>query len=430
MINLNISKKVFNPVYYPYLEYTAPTEIFYGGSSSGKSYFLAQRTVIDMLKGGHNYLIIRKVALTVRKSVFNEITKAISFFKVGSYFNINKSDLVITCHNGYQIIFSGLDDKEKIKSVTPAKGVITDIWYEEATEGDYEDVQQLDKRLRGVSSVKKRIILSFNPIYQTHWIYTTYFQGHWNDSSTQYKDNEVSILKTTYRDNQFLTADDIERLENTKDKYYRDVYLDGKWGILGKAIFTNWRTEDLTEKRKYFDTFQNGLDFGYAADPAAPTHCHYDKKTMTLYILDARYCYGMTNDLLAAEIKNMIGNQIIRCDCAEPKSIRELRDLEVSAIPCTKGKDSVNFGIQWLQQIQIVIHYELREAINEFTVYKWKEDKDGNVIPEPVDKNNHIIDSIRYATENVMRELRNNVVGNQLHFANNGQKFNPLQRRC
>jgi phage terminase large subunit len=127
-INLNISRKVFNDVYYPYLNYTAPTEIFYGGSSSGKSYFLAQRTVIDMLKGGHNYLIVRRVALTVRKSVFNEICKAIDFFKMGNHFQVNKTDLVITAPNGYQIMFAGMDDREKIKSITPAKGVITDIW--------------------------------------------------------------------------------------------------------------------------------------------------------------------------------------------------------------------------------------------------------------------------------------------------------------
>jgi phage terminase large subunit len=403
-------------VYYPYLEYTAPLEIFYGGSSSGKSYFLAQRTVLDMLKGGHNYLIIRKVALTVRKSVFNEITKAISFFKVGSYFNVNKSDLVITCHNGYQIIFSGLDDKEKIKSVTPAKGVITDIWYEEATEGDYEDVQQLDKRLRGQSKVNKRIILSFNPIYQTHWIYTTYFAGHWGDDSTQYKDAETSILKTTYRDNKFLTLDDIQRLENTKDKYYRDVYLDGKWGVLGKVIFTNWRTEDLSKDSylvKSMSTFHNGLDFGYSADPAAPTHLHFDRAKMTLYLLDAKYCYEMTNDLLAAEIKNMIDRQVITCDCAEPKSIQELRQHGVTAIACKKGKDSVNFGIQWLQKLQIVIHKDLKDAINEFTIYKWREDKEGNALPEPVDKNNHIIDSIRYAMENEMRYVERRARGDR-----------------
>lgn len=90
----------------------------------------------------------------------------------------------------------------------------------------------------------------------------------------------------------------------------------------------------------------------------------------------------------------------------EPKSIQELRQHGVTAIACKKGKDSVNFGIQWLQKLQIVIHKDLKEAINEFTIYKWREDKDGNALPEPVDKNNHIIDSIRYAMENEMRSVQ------------------------
>lgn len=405
-IDIEIDKAIFNPVYYDYIEYTAPLEIFYGGSSSGKSYFLADRCVMDLLKGGHNYLVLRKVANTVRRSVFNQVSKSITKFKASDLFTVNKTEMVITCINGYQILFGGMDDPEKVKSITPAKGVITDIWAEEGTEFDYEDIQQLDKRLRGKSTVRKRIILSFNPIYQTHWIYTNYFQGHWNDTSTKYKDNRISILKTTYRDNKFLTHDDIERLEATTDKYYRDVYLDGKWGVLGHVIFTNWRTADLTDIAKKIDTFQNGLDFGYAADPAAPVHCHLDRRTMTLYVLDAKYCYDMTNDILAAEIRSMIGSQVITCDSAEPKSIAELRRYKVSAIPAVKGKDSVNFGIQWLRKLQIVIHYTLKEAINEFTVYKWREDKDGNRLPEPVDKDNHIIDSIRYALEHEME--RNN----------------------
>ncbi|WP_211289570.1 hypothetical protein SPSIL_015080 [Sporomusa silvacetica DSM 10669] len=394
--------KVINPVYLPYLNNETRTQIYFGGSSSGKSYFLAQRAVLDVISGGHNYLIVRKVARTLSKSVFNEITKAIGFLKLTPYFTINKSDLVITCVNGYQILFAGLDDVEKIKSITPAKNVVTDIWIEEATETDYDDIKQLNKRLRGKSLVKKRLILSFNPVYQTHWIYVEYFAGKWEESKNCYSNDDLSILKTTYRDNKFLMPDDIRELENETDPYYKAVYSDGKWGVLGHVIFKNWRTEDLSEKAKPFSMFQNGLDFGYAADPAAPTHNHFDRKNMTLYILDARYCYEMTNDLLAAEIKNMIDRQVITCDCAEPKSIKELRQHGVTAIAAKKGKDSVNFGIQWLQKLQIVIHYTLKEAINEFTVYKWREDKDGNVLPEPIDKNNHIIDSIRYALENEM----------------------------
>lgn len=129
MINLNISAKMFNLVYRPYLQYTAPLEIFYGGSSSGKSVFLADRTVLDVVKGGHNYLIVRKVASTLKRSTFNEITKSIAKFKVGHLFKVNQTDMIMTCSNGYQIMFVGLDDPEKVKSITPTKGVVTDIWF-------------------------------------------------------------------------------------------------------------------------------------------------------------------------------------------------------------------------------------------------------------------------------------------------------------
>ena len=390
-INIDIDGKVFNPIYRPYLDDDTYTQIFYGGSSSGKSYFLAQRCTLDMLKGGHNYLIVRKVARTVRKSVFNEITKAISFFKVGKLFKVNVSDLVITGPNGYQIMFAGLDDVEKVKSITPAKGVVSDIWVEEATETEYADIKQLKKRLRGRAAVSKRIILSFNPVYQTHWIYTEYFKGRWDDTRQSYRNDTLSILKSTYRDNTFLMPEDIRELESETDPYFRDVYSNGNWGVLGKVIFKNWHTEDLSEKSKIFSTFENGLDFGYADDPAAPTRCHYDRAQNTLYILDARYLYGMTNDLLAAECKNIFGREVVTCDSAEPKSIAELRQYGLTCVAAQKGKDSVNYGIQWLQKLTIIIDSSLNECINEFTVYKWQEDKDGNTLPKPVDRDNHCL---------------------------------------
>ena len=396
-INLDINRKVFNPVYYPYLTDDTPNQIFYGGSSSGKSYFLAQRCVLDMIKGGHNYLVIRKVANTLEKSVYNEIRKAITFFKLDQYFTAKNSPLMITCFNGYQILFGGMDDPEKVKSITPSKGVLTDVWYEEATESDPEDIKQLDKRLRGQSKVRKRIILSFNPIYQTHYIYTDYFAENWADDKQAYKDDRLLILKTTYKDNKFLTADDVERLEAEKDEYWRQVYLLGNWGILGGAIFTNWKVEDLTSKRKTFDNFCNGLDFGFAEDPAAAVRCSYDRKHNKLYILDELYERGLTNDDLAKVIKPMFHSEIVLCDAAEPKSIAELQQRGINATAAEKGKDSVLFGIQWLQQLEIIIDIKCNNAKNEFSTYKWQENSHGDVVPKPVDRNNHLIDALRYA---------------------------------
>lgn len=397
ILDIEIEKGVFNPVYYDYLEDTTYSQIFYGGSSSGKSFFLAQRCVYDMLRGGHNYLCIRKVARYIRKSIFNEITKAIAAFGVKELVQVNSSDMVITFPGGWQILFAGLDDVEKIKSITPSKSVITDIWIEEATESTYDDVAQLRKRLRGRAQVSKRIILSFNPVYKTHWIYDEYFKGHWADNDTEYKseDGRLSILKTTYKDNNHLSPEDIVELENEKDPYYKDVYTNGNWGVLGDVIFTNWHTEDLSGRE--FDTYNCGCDFGYAKDPAAITKVHLDKRHNTLYILEASYLLKATNDLLAAEIKRLCGYEVVMCDEAEPKSIQELRNYGVQAIPAPKGKDSVNFGIQYLRKLQIVIDKRLTEAVNEFTVYQWQQDKDGNTLPKPIDRDNHIIDSVRYA---------------------------------
>jgi len=127
-IEFELSKKLFNPIYLPFLTDETYLQILFGGSSSGKSKFLAQRCIKDILDGGHNYLACRNVQVTLKKSVFNEICKVITEWKASKLFSINKTDLIITCTNGYQIMFAGLDDVEKIKSITPAKGVITDIW--------------------------------------------------------------------------------------------------------------------------------------------------------------------------------------------------------------------------------------------------------------------------------------------------------------
>jgi phage terminase large subunit len=171
MTEVEIHAEVFNKVYLPYLQDVAPMQIFFGGSSSGKSVFLSERCVFDLLQGGRNYLACRQVGRTIRGSIAQEIHKVINTWNMERLFAINKTDGTITCHNGYQCIFSGLDDVEKLKSITPAKGVITDIWVEEATEIEPASLKQLEKRLRGGSEkIDKRLTLSFNPVLQLHWI--------------------------------------------------------------------------------------------------------------------------------------------------------------------------------------------------------------------------------------------------------------------
>ncbi len=388
-----------NDAYIPYLNDETRTQIFYGGSSSGKSFFLAQRTVKDVLQG-HNYLIVRNVAGTVKRSVYNQIVKTIGDFGLKDEFIISKSEMVITCvQNDKQILFGGLDDPEKLKSVTPINGVITDIWIEEATESAYEAYKQLTKRLRGESgNIKKRMIFSFNPILQTHWIYKEFF-GNWVDGKKCYRDENLLILKTTYKDNKYLTDEDIYNLENEADEYYYNVYTLGNWGVLGKVIFTNWRTEDLSELIPTFDNIYNGLDFG-VTDPNAFVRVHIDEGHRKIYVFDEFEESGILIDELEVLIKSRISpTEYITGDPQGAQAILELNNRGITVVGAKKGADSILFGIQWLKGYEIIIDVRCQKFKNEIQAYHWQEDKYGNTLQKPVDKDNHLLDALRYATE-------------------------------
>jgi len=412
LISVNINPSLINPVYRQYLDDLTPIQIFFGGGSSGKSVFLAQRDLKDVMKGGRNILVCRQVGRTLRGSVVQEILKLIKQWKLSSLFHVNKTDRTITCKNGYQIAFTGLDDVEKLKSMTPAKGVWTDIRVEEATETDLPSIKQLLIRQRGGDeNIQKRLTMSFNPILQSHWLYTEYFSKiGWADDQREYCDENILIVKTTYLDNQFLTTQDKQRLQNETDPYYRAVYVEGRWGILGNVIFTNWEVRDLSEMADQFTNHRNGLDFGFSSDPAALWVSHYDRNNKTIYVYDELYERGLTNDALAAILKDKVTGQYITCDSTEPKSIQELQNAGINAIPAKKGKDSVNFGIHWMQQQRIVIDTKCVNAKNEISTYHWKEDKDGNAMRVPSEKNNHLIDAARYAHEQDARNSDNSWV--------------------
>jgi len=401
---ITIDPDIYNQVYYPYLERSWPTEIFFGGSSSGKSIFATQRAVEEVMQGGHNYLCLRKNANSVGKSVFNEIEKAISRLKARELFDIVPSQGHITCKNGYQFLFAGLDDVEKIKSITPKEGVITDILIEEATETAKEDFKQLKKRLRGIAIYKgkripKRVIMLFNPIYKTHWIYVEFFKPvGWSDSQTEYHDENISILKTTHIDNDFLDPEDHAHLENETDPYWRNVYTLGNWGTLGDLILKNWRVADLSD-RSQFINIRNGLDFGYASDPNAFIRSHYDAQNKKIYAFSGWSQGGMTNPQIADRLKPDVGSGCVFCDSAEPKSIQELIDFGVDARGVKKGPDSVLFSIKWLQKHEIIVDDGLQGLANELSTWQWKKDKNGNSLPIPVDKDDHYIAALRYAHE-------------------------------
>ncbi|MBU8770326.1 PBSX family phage terminase large subunit [Cytobacillus oceanisediminis] len=234
--NVKISKRVFNQIYLDkdLLNNQDRYLVLMGGGGSGKSVFAAQKILIRMMKESdpvykHRFLVLRKVKDTLRGSVFEQFKNIISRWNLGNLFQIPKgrsSELYIKCKNGNEIIFAGLDDVEKLKSIVG----ITGIWLEEASEMDVEDYRQLDIRLRDKTIWYKQIIISFNPISVTHWLKGEFFDQ---------KKANCTTLRTTYKDNKFLESEQIEVLEGFKvtDPYYYMVYALGEWGVIGKTIF-------------------------------------------------------------------------------------------------------------------------------------------------------------------------------------------------
>jgi len=238
-IHVQIPRKVFNTAFLPYLDNDSRYLIFYGGAGSGKSVFIAQRFIVKLLSAKQfNLLVVRNTGKSNRDSTFAIIKQTIIKWKLYRYFKINESDMRITCLlNAHEIIFAGLDDVEKLKSITFTEGELTDIWIEEASEIQESDFKQLDVRLRG-KGVKKQITISFNPIDINHWLKKRFFDT---------PDNKTTIFHSTYKDNEFLDEDYKELLESYKDSdpYYYDVYCLGNWGVLGKTVFD---ARKLTER--------------------------------------------------------------------------------------------------------------------------------------------------------------------------------------
>ena len=248
-VNIKISKKVFNDVYIPYLDNEDRYLVFYGGGSSGKSYFIAERYIYKLIHPTRcNLLVVRQTGDTNRRSTFPLLKHVISNWNLAEHFKINESDMRIRCKlTGNEVAFAGLDDVEKIKSITFENGELTDIWIEEATECQEQDVNQLKVRLRGGKS-KKQMVLSFNPINIQHWI-----KGHFIDSGL------ATVCFSTYKNNKFLTEDDRRALEDLKrtDEYTYNVYCLGQWGILGKTVF------DARAIQKRLETLEKPLKTGF-----------------------------------------------------------------------------------------------------------------------------------------------------------------------
>lgn len=393
-VKINIDASYFNEVYLPYLNRQERYQVFYGGAGSGKSFFLASKLILDLLKTKQKLLVVRQVFASIRDSVYEEIVSAINRMGVDKLCVISKSTLDITFLNGSKIIFKGADDERKLLSISG----VDMVWVEEASDITKELFNQLELRLRG-GSAKKKYFLSFNPVSATHWLKTEFFDNPREDSF---------ICHTTYKDNRFLDDEYIASLEEMKERNPQkyQVYALGEWGTSNKQVYENWKVEPVNvsqvvqQNRGIVSSF--GMDFGYVADPSTMIATLVDMENKKLYIFDEMYEHGLLNNQIADRIKRMgYAKERIVADSAEPKSIAELKNLGLSRITgAKKGKDSILFGIQFILQFEIIVDPKCVNTINELQNYGYKKNKTtGQYSNTPVDDYNHLMDALRYAME-------------------------------
>jgi phage terminase large subunit len=403
MIELSL-KKVVGRGYNRFWRYKGRYRVIKGSRASKKSKTAALWYIVNMMDfPGANLLVVRKVFRTLKDSCFTELKWAINRLGVSAHWEVKESPLAMTyVPTGQKIYFRGLDDPMKVTSITVEIGALCWLWIEEAYEIMNEnDFNMLDECIRGVTdgNLFKQVTLTFNPWNEHHWIKARFF-----DTAP---DPDILALTTNYTVNEWLDEADRKVFETMRVKNprrYRVAGL-GEWGIVEGVIFENWREEafDIADIRK-IPGIQSafGLDFGYANDPSALWCGMIDLKGKRIWVFDELYRKGMSNEALFKAIEEMgFRKERIRADSAEPKSIDRLRDLGLSNIRAArKGKDSVNNGIDFIQDFEIIVHPKCVNFLTEISNYTWDEDKFGKRLNTPIDDFNHLMDAMRYALEN------------------------------
>jgi phage terminase large subunit len=383
-IKLNVDKSFFNEAYLCLLENSERFTVIYGGGGSGKSVFTTQKLILKALKyPKRKILVCRKVLATIRESCFSLFIEQLSSMGILQYCHYTTSHMKIELPNKSEIIFMGLEDVERLKSITN----ISDIYIEEATEISLDDFFQLNLRLRS-NEENNQIHILFNPVSKQNWVYKFFFEQEQEDTI---------ILKTTFRDNRFLPQSYIDSLLSYKETnpLYYQIYAEGEFGSLDEAIFNNWRIEKVEDKGDLYI----GCDFGYSQDSTAIVGCYIEGSN--LYIVGEIYKKKMFIDDISMELKKKGWDKYsIACDSAEPRSIADLKRQGIKAYAVKKGKDSINHGISWLQNMNIIIDPKCENVIREIRDYTWLKDKDGTYIQKPNPAcSDHTLDALRYATE-------------------------------
>lgn len=398
-IKLSIKKNQFSPKLFPFLlDYSHRWEFWCGSAGSGKSYTISQKLIIRCCNERIRVLVCRRYATTIRQTVFALFKEILEKWQLIEYVQINESDFRIRFPNQSEIIFSGLDEETKLLSLSN----IGCIFVEEAFEVPKDIIEQLNLRMRG-NNPNQQLILAWNPISQSHWLY---------DFSVVNPPESSVFIHSTYRDNPFLNEEYVKSLE---ELYVRNpakarIYCDGEWGNDPEGmVFKNWKVEDFD----YLELSASGLehrvgsDFGFV-DPSTIVASLWDKDNKIIYVYDEFYKKGcQLDDMYKAMIDMGLRKSKIYMDSAEPRSIDYFRRQGINAVPCIKGRDSVEARIAFLQNHLIIISPKCKNVINEFENFCFLKDKKTGSYSDKMDHTySHTIDGLGYSYSDIYTKQR------------------------
>ena len=378
---------------------------FSGGRGSLKSSTVSVLVPLLLINNpGTHALVLRKVANTIRDSVYAQYIWAIGELGMAAYWEAKVSPMeLIYKPTGQKIMFRGADDPMKIKSIKVPFGYIAITHFEEKDQfaGRAEIRNILQSTMRGGS--KYWNFESYNPpISRDNWA---------NKDSLEERSDRL-CHKSTYLEapkewlgEQFLA--EAEHLRATDERAYQHEYLGIPVGT-GGNVFDNLELREITdEEMSHFDHIYQGVDYGWFPDPFAFIRLHYDRSRETIYLMDEIYQNKLTNEASGnIIIQRGYKDAYITCDSAEPKSVADYRAMGLPAKAAVKGPGSVDYGMKWLQRRKIVIDRKRTpNAYNEFVNYEYERNKDGDIISGYPDANNHLIDATRYALERISRQM-------------------------
>lgn len=358
-------------------------------------------------------VVLRKIGNTIKNSVYPQMQWGIDALGLTDKFRFKTSPHEITYKKtGQKILFFGVDDPQKIKSIKLPFGYVGICWIEELDQfTGMEEIRNLNQSLLRGGPVFWEFC-SFNPPKS---------QNNWVNEEKLFDDPDRLVHHSTYLGvpREWLGGrffEDAEKLKARNETAYRHEYLGEVTGT-GGAVFEN--VEDMAMSNELvgnFDRLYYGLDFGFAVDPLAYVAMYYDAKREDLYIFDELYRQKMTNSQAAKAIKLRISGGRILADAAEPKSIAEMSDYGLRISGARKGPDSIDFGMRWLQN-RAHIYIDKRRCPNtykEFVAYEYDRNKDGQFVSAYPDANNHSIDAVRYGLSEIMN--RDKIVSRRVNF--------------